>query len=617
MRSKIFGASARNQRYGGELNLRESFKALRHLPPFLRMIWETNKAMTIGNVALRLLKAGIPVSSLYVGKLIIDEVLRLSQSGGEGELTQLWIWVGLEFALALLLALLSRGISLLDALLGDLFSNETSVRLIEHAARLDLPLFEDSTFYDKLERARRQTVSRSMLLSQLLMQVEGSITIVFLGAGLVFFNPWLILLLIVAVIPAFISELHFNQRSYSISRNWTPERRELDYLRYVGASDVTAKEVKIFGLSRFLKERFARLAHAYYLTNRSLAIKRASWGFVFNGLGDVGYYAAYVVIILQTIQGHITIGDLTFLAGSFNRLRNMLQGLLTRFSAIAQSSLYLKDLFDFFNMKPGILTAPKSRSFPDKIHEGFIFENVSFAYPGTEKYAIKDLSFQLRAGEKMALVGENGAGKTTLVKLLARLYDPTSGRILLDGYDIREYDLNDLRKAIGVIFQDFVRFNFTVSDNIAIGQIDDREDHPRIVTAAEQSLADSVIQSLPDGYEQMLGRRFEKGMDLSGGQWQKVALGRAYMREAQVLILDEPTAALDARAEYEVFERFADLTSGKTAVLISHRFSTVRMADRILVLEGGSKKELGTHEELLALNGTYAELFHLQAQGYQ
>ena len=616
MWSKIFGASARNQRYGGDLNLKESLKALKYLPPFLIMIWETNKSMTVGNVLLRLIKSGIPVSSLYVGKLIIDEVLRLSQSDG-GDLSQLWVWVGLEFALALLLALLSRAISLLDALLGDLFSNETSVRLIEHAAKMDLPLFEDSSFYDKLERARRQTVSRTMLLSQLLMQVEGLVTIIFLGAGLVIFNPWLILLLVIAVIPAFISELHFNQRSYSISRSWTPERRELDYLRYVGASDVTAKEVKIFGLSDFLRKRFAKLAHAYYLANRLLAIKRAAWGFIFNGLGDIGYYAAYVVIILQTIQGQITIGDLTFLAGSFNRLRNMLQGLLTRFSSIAQSSLYLKDLFDFFKMEPAILSATKTRPFPPQIQQGFIFEHVSFAYPGTEKYAIKDLSFQLKAGEKMALVGENGAGKTTLVKLLARLYDPTSGRILLDGYDIREYDLNELRKAIGVIFQDFVRFNFTVSDNIAIGQITEREDRARIEQAAEQSLADTVIANLPERYEQMLGRRFEKGVDLSGGQWQKVALGRAYMREAQVLILDEPTAALDARAEYEVFERFADLTIGKTAVLISHRFSTVRMADRILVLENGTQKELGTHEELLALNGTYAELFHLQAQGYQ
>ena len=422
------------------------------------MIWETNKPMMLGNVILRLLKAGIPVSSLYIGKLIIDEVILLSQME-EGDMSQLWIWVGLELGLAFLSSLLSRGISLLDALLGDLFSNSTSEKLIAHAAKLDLPFFEDSKFYDKLERARRQTTSRTALLSQLFTQLESIITIVFLGAGLVVFNPWLIILLIVAVIPGFISELHFNQRSYSISRNWTPERRELDYLRYIGASDQTAKEVKIFGLAQFVKERFAKLAHKYYLTNRLLAIKRAIWGFVFNGLGDIGYYVAYVMIILQAIQGQISIGDLTFLAGSFSRMRNSLQSVLRRFSTIAQSALYLKDLFDFFEMDPTIYSPPNPRPFPSQIQQGFVFENVSFAYPETEIYALKEVSFTLHAGEKMALVGENGAGKTTLVKLLARLYDPSSGRILLDGYDLREYDLKELRQAIGVIFQDFVRFH--------------------------------------------------------------------------------------------------------------------------------------------------------------
>ncbi|MEL7340379.1 MAG: ABC transporter ATP-binding protein, partial [Bacteroidota bacterium] len=324
--SRLFRSSARSQRYGGELSLRESFRALRHLPPFLKLVWETHRGMTLGNIALRIVKSGIPVTTLYIGKLIIDEVVRLASLGADASRDYIWLLVGLELGLALFGALINRGISLLDALLGDLVSNETSVKLIAHAANMDLPQFEDSGFYDKLERARRQTRSRTVLLSQLLMQVQDLITIIFLAAGLVIFNPWLILLLVLAVIPAFISETHFNQRSYSIARNWTPERRELDYLRYIGASDQTAKEVKIFGLADFIKERFAKLAHKYYLVNRALAIQRATFGLIFNSLGDIGYYAAYVLIIIQTIQGQISLGDLTFLAGSFNRLRNLLQG---------------------------------------------------------------------------------------------------------------------------------------------------------------------------------------------------------------------------------------------------------------------------------------------------
>ncbi|RMG30470.1 MAG: ABC transporter ATP-binding protein [Bacteroidetes bacterium] len=596
---------------------KENLQALGNLPRFLKLIWQTSPRLTLANVLLRLLQAGIPVTVLYIGKLIIDEIIRLASLGMEADKEYLWLLVGLEFGLALLTALFSRAISLVDALLGDLFSNETSVRLIAHAARLDLPQFEDARFYDKLERARRQTTGRVVLMSQMLSQLQDLMTILFLGAGLVVFNPWLILLLVLAVLPAFVSETYFNQRSYSLARNWTPERRELDYLRAIGASDQTAKEVKLFGLANFLKQRFARLADQYYRANRRLAIKRAGWGLLFNSLGDVGYYVAYIVIVMQTISGELSIGDLTFLAGSFGRLRGLLRGMLSRFSSIAQSALYLQDLFDFFEMKPQIVSTPHARPFPTELKTGFVFEGVSFKYPKTEHYALREVSFQLHPGEKLALVGENGAGKTTLVKLLARLYDPSEGRILLEGHDLREYELQSLRAAIGVIFQDFVRYHFTAGENIAIGQIDAREDRPQIEQAAHLSLADTVIEKLPDGFEQVLGRRFKKGVELSGGEWQKVALGRAYMREAQLLILDEPTAALDARAEYEVFQRFAELTAGKMAVLISHRFSTVRMADRILVLEKGRMLELGTHEELLERQGLYAELFQLQAQGYQ
>ena len=467
-----------------------------------------------------------------------------------------------------------------------------------------------------MERARRQTTGRTVLMSQVLSQVQDIITILFLGAGLVVFNPWLILILVVAVIPSFLGESHFNQQTYSLTRNWTPERRELDYLRYIGASDQTAKEVKVFNLAGFIADRFAALSDQYYRANRDIAVRRAAWGVVLSILGTAAYYGAYVFIIMQAVGGLITVGTLTFLAGSFNRMQGMLQNIMNRFSRIAEGALYLQDLFEFFQIQPTITSKPDSQPFPRPIRQGFTFENVSFRYPNSERWAIRDLSFHIGAGEKLALVGENGAGKTTLVKLLARLYEPTEGRILIDGVDIREYSLKELRDSIGIIFQDYIRFQMKAGENIAVGNIEFLEAMPAIKEAAQKSLADMVVEQLPDGYEQVLGKRFANGVDLSGGQWQKIALARAYMRDAQLLILDEPTAALDARAEHEVFLRFAELIEGKTAVLISHRFSTVRMAGRILFLENGQKLEFGSHEELLAQNGKYAELFRLQARGY-
>ena len=572
--------------------------------------------MTIGNLLLRLIKSAIPLAMLYVGKLIIDEVIRLIDVTGERDLSYLWVLVAVELGLAISSDLINRGITLLDSLLGDLFSNRTSVMLIEHAAKLDLTQFEDATFYDKLERARRQTVTRVVLMTQVLSQVQDMVTIGFLSVGLIAFNPWLILILLVAVIPSFMGETYFNERTYSLSRSWTPERRELDYLRYIGASDETAKEIKTFNLSGFLSSRFKQLSDRYYELNKSLIVRRAVWGSALSALGALAYYGAYVFILFQTVAGAISVGTLTFLAGSFNNMRGLLQGIMTRFSQIAESALYLQDLFDFLELQPQIIPPTNPLPVPRPIRHGFTFENVGFKYHNSERWAVQHLSFHLQAGEKLALVGENGAGKTTLVKLLARLYEPTEGRILLDGIDLREYDLNDLRHQVGIIFQDYVRFQMTASDNIAIGQISNIGDRNRIQGSAQKSLADPVIQRLPEGYEQVLGKRFNKGVELSGGEWQKVALARAYMRDAQLLILDEPTSALDARAEHEVFLRFSELIAGKTAVLISHRFSTVRMADRILFLEQGQLKELGSHEELLAQNGKYAELFALQAKGY-
>lgn len=599
-----------------QLSFKENLKALRTLPQFFKMIWATSPRLALSNILLRVVKAGIPLAMLFIGKLIIDEVIDLREGTSDSS-SYIWTLVIVEFALAIVSEILNRVISLIDGLLGDLFANATSVKLMEHASRMDLSQFENASFYDKLERARRQTTGRVVLMSQMLSQVQDLLSIIFLAAGLLVVSPWLILLLIFAVIPAFLTETRFNRKSYSLTRSWTPERRELDYLRYVGASDETAKEVKIFNLSGFLIQRFAKLADGFYLANRKLSIQRTFWGTLFNGFGIAAYYAAYVFIIRDTVNKDITIGDLTFLSGSFMRLRQLLQGMLGRFSSIAQSALYLQDLFDFFAITADIQSPETKSDFPATIKKGITFEGVGFKYPGTDRWAVRHLSFHLDAGEKLALVGENGAGKTTLVKLLARLYDPTEGRILIDGKNIRDFSLPDLRHSIGVIFQDFVKWQMTAKENIGVGRIEELTDKPRIINAAEKSLADTVVDKLGDGYDQMLGRRFSKGVELSGGEWQKVALGRAYMRDAQILILDEPTAALDARAEYEVFERFSELTQGKTAVLISHRFSTVRMADRILVLKGGEMVELGSHEELLANQNLYSELFELQAQGYQ
>lgn len=607
-------------------SLRERMDALRNLPPFLRQVWRTSRLLTLASLGLRLLRALLPVAMLYVGKLIIDEAVHLAGNGGMpplrealagGQLDTLLQLLALELGIAIGSDLLGRLVNYADALLSELFTNATSVRLMEHAAELDLEDFEDPDLQDKLDRARRQTMGRMNLMGQLFGQVQDAITVVSFAAGLVAYAPWLMALLAVALVPAFIGESHFNTLGYSLNHSWTPERRQLDYLRQVGASVETAKEVKIFNLHRFLIERYKLLAERFYRANRTLARKRAFWGTLLAALGTLGYYAAYAYIAWRTISGDFSIGDLTFLAGSFMRLRQLLEGLLTGFSQVAGQALYLDDLFSFFAIEPEIRSRPGALPVPRPIREGFVFEDVGFRYPDAERWAVRHLDFRLEAGEVIALVGENGAGKTTLVKLLARLYDPDEGRILLDGRDLRDYDLDDLRANMGVIFQDFVRYHLSAGENIGVGLVEAMRDDARIRDAAHRALADEVIEALPDGYEQLIGRRFKTGVDLSGGQWQKIAIARAYMRDAQVMILDEPTAALDARAEFEVFQRFKELSAQRTAVLISHRFSSVRMADRILVLADGRIEASGTHAQLMEEGGRYAELFELQAAGYR
>ena len=626
-RGQVKATAAERVAHGERRSLRERMSGLRNVPPFLKLVWQTSPAMVLAEALLRAVRAFLPVATLYVGKLIIDEVVLLAKTPHPGEDLREWLASGmldrilwllaLEFGLAVLSDVLGRAVSLLDSLLSEKFSNETSLRLMAHAATLDLEDFEDSELQDSLERARRQAAGRMSLLGQLFGQAQDAVTIVSFGAGLFVYAPWLIVLMAIALVPAFVGEAHFNAQTYNLNYARTPERRELDYVRRTGASVETAKEVKIFGLNAFLIDRYRALSTSFFEANRTLALRRATLGSLLTAVGTIAYYIAYAYIVWRTLHGEFTIGDLTFLAGSFRRLRNLLEDLLLGFSQVAGQALYLDDLFSFFEVRPEIASPANPVAFPAPIREGFTFENVGFRYPGAERWAVRHLDFTLHAREVLALVGENGAGKTTLVKLLARLYDPDEGRILLDGRDLRDYDLAALRANVGVIFQDFVRYHLSAADNIAVGRIEARDDRARIVDAAHRSLADAVIAKLPEGYDQVIGRLFRGGIDLSGGEWQKIAIARAYMRDAPVLILDEPTAALDARSEYEVFRRFKELARDKTAVLISHRFSSVRMADRIVVLAEGTIEAIGTHEELLLSSGRYAELFELQAAGYR
>lgn len=599
-----------------DLTWRARLASLGNVRPLFALVWETSPPLVAATVLLRLFRALLPLAMLWVPKLILDAVVAFV-AHGTGNLNRIWKLVAIELGLAILSDILGRVNTLCDSLLGDRFTDLVSVRLMRHATELDLASFEDPVFYDKMERARRQTNGRLTLLASLLNMGQDTLTLMSLSAGLIVFSPWLMVLLVAAVIPSFLGETHFTQLSYSVHYRWTPQRRMLDYIRFLGASAQSAKEVKIFGLGGHLAQRYDELAHGIYMENKTIAIKRATVGSLLNVVSTGGYYGAYVVVLAKTLAAAISIGTFTFLTGAFSRSRSYIERILSGFNDISEQAIFLKDLFEFFEMKPSIRSLPDSIPAPRPIRDGFEFRNVSFGYPGSDRLVVQNINFRLHPSEKVALIGENGAGKTTLVKLLARLYDPTAGQILLDGIDLREYDVDDLRREIGVIFQDYIRYDMLARENIGFGKVESMAEQPRLETAAYKSLAKGLIDRFPNGYDQMVGRRFEGGVDLSGGEWQKLALARAYMRDAQLLILDEPTATFDARAEYQVFQRFAELTRDRMAVLISHRFSTVRMADRILVLAGGEIMEQGTHQQLVALGGTYAELFELQAAGYR
>ncbi len=593
----------------------DRIRALKNVPPVLHIVWESGPSVVTWGIILRFIIAFMPVALGRVSAWIlngVDEVLRHQPLR-----PYFWWVVGLEVGLAIVTGVVTRLIDYFDNLLADRYTHHVSIEVMRHAAALDVTAYEDPVFYDRLERARAQATDRLAMIQSMGRLLQQTVTALVFTGALLYYSPWLMVLLLIGVLPSFLGETHFAFLGYAKNFRQTPAKRQMDYLRQLGGSKEAAKELKLFGLSEHLTSRFAKLAGQIYDENVALSRKKLYLGGLLGIAGTLGYYGSYAFVIWRGVQGVFDIGTLAFLISIIQQASSNLQQVLSTASGIADQALFLTDLIAFFEMKPRVDANPNGRKVPRPIRRGFEFRNVSFAYPGTERRILKNFNFHLAPGERIALIGENGQGKTTVVKLITRLYDPTEGEILLDGVDLREYALEDVHREMGVIFQDFMRYEMTARENIAVGRIERPHTQEEIEFAAEKSLAAGVIAKIEGGYDQMLGRRFETGVDLSGGEWQKIALARAYLRDAQLLILDEPTAALDAKSELEVFQRFAELTAGKMALLISHRFSTVRMADRIVVLEGGRLVEEGSHTQLMALGGRYAGMFEMQAASYR
>ncbi len=595
---------------------KNQLRALKNIPRLGALLWDAGSGLLIAELCCRVLTGLLPIAGLWVGKLIIDSVVSAIRHPGSDS-SSLWVLLALEFAIGALAALLGRAIEYCDGRVADQFVKHCGLLVMKHASTLDLQSFEDPTFYDQLERARCQSTDRIGILKALGEALQQAITLLSLSVGVMLFSPLMFALIILAVVPAFLSESYFATLGYSLAYSQVPLRREMDYLRDLGTKKESAKELKLFRLGDFLYERFSQINDELIGRNRKLAKRRMRSGALFLVLGSLGYYGVYAALLFRTIHGGLTLGELTFLAGALAGCSRQVQAVFSSFTDIAHQALFLTDLFALFAVQPKIRNALNAIPAPRAIRDGFEFRNVSFAYPGSDRLILKNVNLRIATGERIAVVGENGQGKSTLVKLIPRLYEPTSGKVLLDGIDLREYDIDSLRREIGVIFQDFVHYDMTARENITLGRIECARDEFRLHEAARRSGAGKIIDSMPHGFDQMLGKRFEDGTDLSGGEWQKFALARAYLREAGILILDEPTAALDALAEYEVFNRFAELTKGKIAILISHRLSTVRMADRIVVLKDGEIHEEGTHHQLIANGGRYASMFELQAASYR
>jgi len=604
----------------------------------LRLVWRSSPAMTVALGVLTLVGGLVPLGVAYTGKRIVDAVVAHSQAATLR-------WVGVELALVVALALVQRGLGLVRSLLGARLGIDINVTILEKAQALELRFFEDADFYDKLTRARREASSRPIaLVTESFGLVQSVITLAGYAALLVRFSGWVVLVLGLATVPATIAEMRFSKLAFK-SRNWrSPESRRLLYLEYVLANDEHAKEVKLFGLGPLLLDRYKKLSEEFYAEDRRLYVQKAKWTQLLSLLGTGAFYGAYAVMALKTALGALTLGNMTMYVLAFRQGQQAFQSALAAIGDMYEHNLYMSNLWQFLALSGPALPSPAMRPAPLPSNPpaeasaivpavvpalpsalpasapatGIFFEDVGFRYPGKDAWALRHVTLAIPAGESLALVGENGAGKTTLVKLLTRLYEPSEGRILLDGRDLRTYDPLALRRRFGVLFQDFNQYQLKVRENVGLGSVDHLDDVPRIERAIERGGAGELVTALSGGLDAALGRWFQDGNELSGGQWQKIALARAFMREeADILVLDEPTAALDAEAEHAVFERFRALAHGRTTIVISHRFPTVRMARQIVVMDHGQVVELGTHDELVAKGGKYARMFALQAEGYR
>ena len=596
--------------------LRQSFT---HTPQAVRFVWRTNRWATVGLALLTLGGALLPATQAWVGKLIVDGVVASIQSAQDAEqVRKVFIYLLLELVLFLLSAAFNHGRRLIQQLIQLQLANRIRGEIIGKALTLDLAYFEDSDFYDRLQNARREGGYKPVeLINDTFLIVQNMITLISFALLMLRFSPWLVIILLATSIPAFIAETRYSERGFRLLTRRAPETRQVNYLSRLLTEDTAAKEIKLFNLGGTLLKRYTTLFDKFFEEDKSLALRRATAGFSLGLVATLGFYGSYAWIVWHTVQGKISLGDMTLYLAIFRQGQSTFQSILSAIGNIYENNLFMANFFEFLCLQPRMKIAGQRRKLSVPLRGGIEFRELGFRYPESDEWALRGINLIIRPGEKIALVGHNGAGKTTLIKLLSRLYDPTEGSILIDGIDIRDLDPLELQQRIGVIFQDFVRYHLPVRENIGFGQIDAMEDAERIAAAARKSGAQALVEELPEGYETMLGRWFHDGHELSLGQWQKIALARAFMREAEILVLDEPTASVDARTEYEIFQNFKTLTEGKMAILISHRFSTVRMADRIAVIQEGRIAELGTHEELLRRGGIYAELFGMQAEGYR
>ena len=598
---------------------REVRRSFTHTPRAIRLVWQTNLWATTGLGFLTLGGALLPASQAWVGKLIVDGVVAAIRGGHDpAQIKKVFIYLILELTLFLLNTALNHARRLIQQLIQLQLANRIRGDIIRKALTLDLAFFEHPDFYDRLQNARRESGYKPVdLIDDTFQIVQNMITLVSFAVLLLRFSPWLVVILLATSIPAFIAETRFSEEGFRLLTRRAPETRQINYLARLLTEDASAKEIKLFNLGETLLTRYLTLFEKFFQEDKSLALKRAVVGFSLGLIATLGFYGAYAWIVWRTVQGSISLGDMTLYLTIFRQGQSTFQAILSAVGTIYENNLFMAELFDYLGLTPQMSIAARPRTLPVPLRRGIEFRGVGFCYPESGEWALRDVDLSVRPGEKIALVGPNGAGKTTWVKLLSRLYDPTEGAILIDGIDIRELDPLELRRRIGVIFQDYVRYHVPARENIGFGQIDALDRMERIIESARKSGAHPVIENLPDGYETMLGRWFRGGHELSLGQWQKIALARAFMRDAEILVLDEPTASLDAETEYEIFRRFQELTVGKMAILISHRFSTVRMADRIVVLQEGRIAEIGSHHELLHHEGIYAHLFGLQAEGYR